>query len=340
MNKIKAAIIGCGAIFPMHAVSIGLVEDAELVAVCDIKEQRAREKAEEFGCRAYTDYKEMIDKEKPDTVHICLPHFLHAPVSCYAMEHGCDVICEKPMALNEEQGKMMLECAKKNSRKLSIIFQNRYNDISVALKNEMETGRPGKVLGARSCINWYRSEPYYSESDWRGRLETEGGGVVVNQAIHTFDLMLWLSGLEPAEIDANISTRAHNIEVEDSAEGIVKFEGGALGSFWYTNYYPYDRPVEVEIKCENAVLKIEDKEAYITYNGEEAKVIKADESKIVSYGNAKEYWGVSHNRQIADFYDFVRSGKQMFVTAEDAFKTHRAMCALLRSGRENKTITL
>ena len=243
MNNLKAVIIGCGAIFPMHAVSVGLTENVELVAVCDIKESLAKEKAEEFNCRAYTDYKEMLEKEKPDTVHICLPHYLHAPVTCYALEHGCDVICEKPMAMDVSEGRMMLECAEKNSKKLSIIFQNRYNDVSVAVKKEMKSGRPGKLICARSCVNWHRTEQYYAESDWRGKLKTEGGGVVVNQAIHTFDLMLWLSGDAPVSVEASTSTRAHEIEVEDSAEGVVRFKNGAMGSFWYTNYYGYDRAV-------------------------------------------------------------------------------------------------
>lgn len=340
MNGYKTAIIGCGAIFPMHAVSVKMIDDAYIACVCDIDETRAKEKAEEYNCIYYTDYKEMIEKEKPDVVHVCLPHYLHAPVSIYAMEHGAHVICEKPMAMSVEEGQAMLECSERTNRKFSIIFQNRYNDISVALKKEIESGKPGKLIGARACVNWYRSEPYYSESGWRGKLATEGGGVVVNQAIHTFDLMLWLAGERAISVDANISTRNHNIEVEDSAEGILRFENGAVGSFWFMNYYAYDMPVEVEIKCENAVLKISGGKAYITYNGQETKLIEPDETKNVSYGNAKGYWGASHNRQISDFYEYIRSGRKMFVTAYDAFETHKAMCALLKSGREKKTVNI
>ena len=340
MNKLKAVIIGCGAIFPMHAVSIQTLDDVQIAAVCDIKEDRAKKRAEEYNCKAYTDYKKMIEIEKPDTVHVCLPHWLHAPVSIYAMEHGADVICEKPMALDEKQASDMLECAKKTNAKLSVIFQNRYNDVSAALKNEMDTGRPGKVLGARACVNWHRTQSYYDDSGWRGKLATEGGGVVVNQAIHTLDLMLYLSGEKAMKIDANISTRAHDIEVEDSAEGVVYFKNGALGSFWFTNYYPYDKQIEVEIKCENAVLQIFESKAYIKYNSGEVRVIEPVEDKNISYGNAKGYWGSSHKRQIADFYEYVKTGRKMYVTSEDAFETHKVMCALLRSGREKQVITI
>lgn len=340
MRKLKAVIIGCGAIFPMHAVSILQTEGVCLAAVCDVKSERAKEKAEEFSCKAYFDYKEMIDIEKPDSVHICLPHYLHAPVSIYALEHGANVICEKPMAMDEEQAAAMLECAKRTNKKLSIIFQNRYNDISVALKEELNTRKTGAVLGARACVNWHRNESYYKDSDWRGALATEGGGVVVNQAIHTLDLMVWLSGQKAVKVDANIATRAHDIEVEDSAEGAVYFKNGALGSFWFINYYPYNKFIEVEIKCENAVLKIENEKAYITYDGEDTKVITPKEENVEYGKKVKGYWGSSHSRQIEDFYNSIKTGKEMFVTAQDAFETHKIMCALLRSGRENKTIDI
>lgn len=340
MRKYRAAIVGCGAIFPMHAVSVGLIEDAVLECVCDIDEEKAKAKAEEYGCKYYTDYKEMIQTEKPDVVHVCLPHYLHAPVSIFAMENGADVICEKPMAMNVEEAEEMLACSKRTNKKLGIIFQNRYNDVSKAVKAEIDSGKLGELVGVRSCVNWHRDDKYYSESSWRGKLATEGGGVVVNQAIHTFDLMLWLAGKKVLAVDANVSTRNHDIEVEDSAEGVAYLEGGACASFWYTNYYAWDMPVEIELVFENGRARVSDGKGYITYNGEETKVIVPDTAKNVSYGNAKGYWGSSHSIEIADFYEYVRSGRRMFVCAEDAFETHKAMCALLNSGREKRKIIL
>ncbi|MFW5985863.1 MAG: Gfo/Idh/MocA family protein, partial [Halanaerobiales bacterium] len=127
MAKYKVGIVGCGNIFPMHAVSVSGLDQAELAAVCDIKEERAEEKAEEFDVNYYFNYKEMIDEEDLDVVHICTPHHMHAPITIYACRAGKHVITEKPMAIKLEDAEEMVRTAADNNVTLGVIFQNRFN---------------------------------------------------------------------------------------------------------------------------------------------------------------------------------------------------------------------
>ena len=339
MQKLRSVIIGCGAIFPMHAASIQANEYAQLAAVCDIYEDRAKARAQECNCRYYTDYKMMLEQEKPDSVHICLPHYLHAPVSIYALEHGCHVLCEKPMATTVEDAQRMIDAAQKSGKTLEIIFQNRYNPGSRLIKETVASGKLGKVLGARALVCWNRSQEYYSESGWRGTLEKEGGGVCVNQAIHTLDLMLWFCGKRPVSVKASLDTRAHDIEVEDDASGMITFADGTRANFWFTNNYCSDAPVEVELICENGTAKLVGDKAEISLkSGERLSAQNSDE--VFSYGEMKNYWGVSHVKQINNYYSHLMKEKDLFVDYKDAFETHKIMCAVLASGREDKVITL
>lgn len=135
MKTLKVAIIGCGNIFPMHAQSIKVVENARLIAVCDIKENRAKRKAKQYNCSYYTDYKKMLEEEDVDVVHICLPHFLHAQVAIYAAKLGINIFTEKPMAIKLADAESMIKTAKDSKVTLGVIFQNRYNPGSQFIKN-------------------------------------------------------------------------------------------------------------------------------------------------------------------------------------------------------------
>lgn len=123
VRKLKTVIAGCGKIFPMHAVPVSRDPHAMLTAVCDVKPERAGAAAERFGCRAYTDFEVMLEQEKPDVVHICTPHYLHAPLACLAMEQGCHVLTEKPMAIALADARRMLDTAAATGRTLGVIFQ-------------------------------------------------------------------------------------------------------------------------------------------------------------------------------------------------------------------------
>ena len=340
MTKLKVAIIGCGNIFPMHAQSILSRNDAELVAVCDVKKERADEKARIYDCAAYTDYMNMFDKETIDVIHICLPHHLHAPVTIEAASRKIHILTEKPMSIHYEDAVEMVETAKENQVTLGVIFQNRYNPGSQLIKMMLDSGELGAIKSGKLSVTWDRSDEYYQRSDWKGTWEKEGGGVVIDQAIHTLDLMRWFVNDEIKYVDASISNRAHEIiEVEDAAEGVIAYKNGVITAFHAINYYTYDAPVEIELHCENGLVKmVADRATIRLHDGRE---FIADNNPLETFhyeNGVKGYWGVSHVKQINNFYESLVNGTPLDITGEEALKTQKMICAIYESGKKKERV--
>jgi UDP-N-acetyl-2-amino-2-deoxyglucuronate dehydrogenase len=342
MKIFKVAIIGCGNIFPMHAESIKGLENTKIVAVCDVKKVRAMDKAKQYDCNYYTDYKEMLSIEEIDVVHICLPHYLHAEVSIYASNQGKHVLTEKPMSIKLSDAQEMIKSAKDNNVTLGVIFQNRYNPGSRLVKSTLESGELGKILAGKLQVTWNRSDEYYSHSDWKGTWDMEGGGVIIDQAIHTMDLMRWFVDSDIEYIDANISNRAHEIiEVEDSAEGVIKYKNGVVTAFHAINYYTYDSPVEIELHCEKGIASMVGDRAHVKLKDGREFIADTNTSETFSYGDGvKGYWGVSHTKQIKNYYSSISAGLQPDINGEEAIKTQKMICGIYESGTKRVKIEL
>ena len=245
----RAAIIGCGTIFQVHLPIIVANPEIELCAVCDnnpaVQEKLpAAAKAVPF----YTDYEELLEKEHPDVVHLCLPHYLHVPVSEYFASHGVNVFCEKPVGLNTAQAKEFVEFEAAHPEvKIGICLQNRLNRTTVELKKIIDGGEYGKVIGCRGFVPWFRGKAYYDEQPWRGQLETAGGGCMINQSVHTLDLLYYLCG----DIDAihgSVNQLAdYGIEVEDTVAARLHFANGANGVFFATNCDYTNESVQIRL---------------------------------------------------------------------------------------------
>lgn len=341
MKKLRAGIVGCGNISPMHYLSVSGLECAEVAAVCDIKEDRAKSKSKELGCPCYTDYKEMIDKADLDVVHVCTPHYLHAPIAIYAANAKKNILTEKPMSIKLSDAEAMIKAAKDNGVTLGVIFQNRYNAGSILIKDTLQSGALGRILSGKAVVTWNRSDDYYGKSDWKGTWDKEGGGVIIDQAIHTLDLMRWFVGSEIEYVDANIGNRAHDkIEVEDTAEGVIKYKNGVVTGFFTINYYTYDAPVEIELHCEKGIVKMVADRAHIKFNDGREFIADNNPNETFNYGNgAKGYWGVNHVKQIRNYYQCLLDGKKPDITGEDAIKTQKMICAIYESGKTHKRVT-
>ena len=330
---LRVGIIGCGCIFTMHATSCDHLENATLVGVCDIKKDRADAAAEKYNVKAYYDYKELIDKEKPDIVHVCVPHYLHPIISRYALEHGVNVLCEKPMSIKYEDGVENVRIAKEKGLKYGIIFQCRYNNTSKLVKENLDNGKLGKIISARVVLTWCKPDSYYSLSDWKGTWDKEGGGVIIDQAIHSIDLANWFINDEPVEVQAHLSNRGHSImEVDDTGEGFIRYKNGATLSFWAMNNYGCDEPIEIRLFCENGKVVMSYDEAQITFNDGEVLTTNTQNDGIY-YEGGKDYWGFQHIRQIADFYEAVESNRQPQISGEEALKIQKLICEIYEKGR-------
>ena len=335
MPKLRAAVVGCGNVFPMHAIPVNDMDGVELVAICDNKEDVLKWRMNEFpGVKGYTNFNEMLEKENLDVLHICTPHFLHAPQAIAALEKELHVLTEKPMATSSEDGRAMIAAAEKANKILGVIFQNRYNPASVLTKKRLTDGKLGTIKGARCSVTWDRSDEYYSRSDWKGTIEKEGGGVVIDQAIHTLDLCRWLIDSPIVNVNAQVSNRNHHaIEVEDSAEGVINFENGVALAFFCINYHSYDAPIEIELQCENGMVKITGDEVLIKYIDGSSETAAPDPRKTFDYGSVKSYWGVSHVTQIENFYDCILNGGRPDIDGHSALETQDMVSAIYASGR-------
>ena len=306
MAELRSAIVGCGGIAQVHARALSEMPEAELIAFADVIPERAETMAGKYGGRAYSSLDELLGHEKIDVLHICTPHYLHTPMAQAAAERGINVFTEKPPVTDRQQWTEFKQLGDKV--RVGICFQNRYNGSTRALKDLLSTGEPGKVLGSRGFVTWRRDAPYYTESGWRGALSTEGGGALINQAIHTLDLMAYFLG--PGQVlGASLSNRHLKgiIEVEDTLEAALDF-GDARGLFYAATAYSLDAPIIFELACENATLRLEGER--FTRIWRDGRMEQEDYTAPDPTGPGKSYWGSSHRRCIEDFYRCVVSGER------------------------------
>ena len=332
-RKLRVGVIGCGRISVMHFVSIGSISEVELVACCDIKKDRADSAAQEYGIKAYTSYEEMLDTEHLDAVHLCLPHYLHSKVALAAFERGVHVLTEKPMDIDYESAYNAVIRAKELGVTFGVIFQCRYNNSAQLVKDAVASGRLGKVISARSTLTWTRSDEYYSESDWKGTWDKEGGGVVIDQAIHSIDLVRWVIDSEVESVSCSMSNRGHRIvDVEDSAEGLVTFKNGVRYGFYCMNNYGCDEPIEIRLFCEKGKVVFGYDDAVITYLDGTVETAHQDENKL-TYKGGKDYWGIHHVKQIRQFYNALLGREELEISGEEALKTHKLITDIYKIGK-------
>lgn len=327
-------IIGCGAIFKNHIDVVLTNNQVKLVAICDINEDKTHHYSKEFNCTGYTDYKELIQDNEVDVIHICTPHYLHHEMILAALNSNKHVICEKPVVMNSGQVNSVKDALKTSKSKLCIIFQNRYNITSQTIMDYIKINKLGEVKGIKGFVTWHRDAEYYERSGWRGFYKTEGGGVMINQAIHTLDLIQWFGG-ELEWLKGSIDTRILNdvIEVEDTAEVTMKFINGATGIFYATTGYVQDSPVEIEVMFEEGALRIFQGRLYLIKNGDMVEIKKDQQKK-----GPKSYWGNSHGVQINGFYDQIIMDGKDFINIHEGSKAVKIIEAIRQSSQQNKKI--
>jgi UDP-N-acetyl-2-amino-2-deoxyglucuronate dehydrogenase len=228
MNKIRAAVIGLG-IGRVHAEAYHALDEAELVAVCDLDDSRLRPVAERYECRAYNKVDDLLADAEVDLVSVATPHPSHADLAIRAMRAGKHVIVEKPMAVSVAQADEMIAVSQETGRMLAPVFQFRFLPPVLNMKRAIDDGKIGTPILGSCHVQTYRDKAYYDQDKWRGHWDTEGGGVLINQAIHGLDMLVWLMG-EPVEVIGRWANLTHPyIEVEDNAAVIIRFRGDALG---------------------------------------------------------------------------------------------------------------
>ena len=302
---VRIGVIGCGDVSVVHFEAIRDIEGLELVGVADTDPQALARAVEATGVPGFASTQELIDGVGPDAVHVTTPHDAHIDPSLTALAAGVHVLQEKPLAHTLEEGRRLVDAvaaAPADGPKVGICFQNRYNLASQRLHEMLGSGELGAVRGAWASVVWTRSADYYRAKPWRGTWANSGGGLLINQAIHTLDLVQWLlGGVE--RTDGHVATRKYGdvIEVEDTAELLLHHGGGITTSFYATLTAPRHRPVEIELDCENAYVSLRGgTDGGLTIRWADGRVDTVGERSVTSGG--RSYWGVSHERLIRDFY--------------------------------------
>lgn len=321
----KVGIIGCGTILSVHLDAINDIDWIQIKTVCDIEEDLASKVANTLDCSWTTEYMDLLEDNEIEVVHILTPHYLHVPMAIEALNHGKHVVLEKPVGIDSKHLKELLKVAQATGLTVGVTLQNRFNPTTLKMKEIIESNRLGKFIGSKGILTWCREAEYYDNSKWRGRLETEGGGLLINQAIHTLDLMEYIGG-EIASVSGTVMNLNHpNNDVEDTASLMFKYKSGATGVFMGSNNHKDNSTVELEFIFDKGSLKLEGRDLKLIMNSE-TEVIASDTPK----GGQKSYWGTSHKLIINNIYESISNNTQPFVTLEDGIRATELVLSCYR----------
>ncbi len=337
MKKLRIGVMGCGRIYQVYREAFEkLAGEMELVLAVDKELPRAEAAAKGHeNCLASdtVDLKEiqwLLRQQKVDLVHILLPHFLHGRYAKAAMEGGVNVLTEKPITISLSEADELIGVQKQTGTQLGVIFQNRYIAGVRKVRELIGSGAMGRVKGAYSNLNWYRPESYY-QCDWKGSWEKEGGGVVIDQAIHSIDLVRYMTGLEAVRLMGHTSRRVlTNIQVEDEADAAIWLENGAVYSFYACNYFTTNSPIRVSVSCEKATATLTHEQMEIAWADGRREVILPEAE---GSGTGESYWGACHLAQIRECYRALAQGQVMPWEPEDAKKTLAIVQGIYESAR-------
>lgn len=252
---VNYAIIGCGHIAKKHASAISNSANSKLVAVCDTVPERMEYYKEEYNVDTYTDYDKLLLDKNVDVINICTPSGLHASLAVKAANAKKHIVVEKPIALTLEDSKQIIDVCKENNVKLAVVHPNRFRPVMIEMKKILKDNLLGKISHANATVRWNRNQEYYDQAAWRGTKEFDGG-VLMNQAIHNLDLLLWFMG-EVDELFSMEATRLRNIESEDVSTGVIRFKSGALGIVEAaTTIYPKNLEESISIFGEKGTVII------------------------------------------------------------------------------------
>ena len=333
------AIIGCGFISKKHATAIQEIEGAKLVAVCDRVPHLMEEYINDFGAIAFEDAETMLKNTDIDVVNICTPSGSHAALAELVASYGKHIIVEKPIAMTIEQTQNIIKAAEKNRVKLTVVHPNRFRPVAMQLKKILDEGLLGKISHALCIVNWNRGQAYYDQAPWRGTKEFDGG-VLMNQAIHNLDLLLWYLGM-PEEIFSMEATRLRSIEAEDVSTGIIKFESGVLATVQAsTTVYPRNFEESITIFGEKGTVKIGGTNAlyfeHLEIDGIEESTLNDWKEDIKA-----DPWGVpGHQRILKDMMQAINEDRAPAVTGEDGKNALTLVQAFYHSAEAKKLLTL
>jgi len=340
-------IIGCGMIAKFHARAIADLADAKLVACYNRTAPKAEALAAEFGGDVYTDLEQMLARDDLQVVTICSPSGAHCEPCVAAARAGKHVIVEKPLDVTMERCQAMIDACDQAGVKLATIFPSRFHRASQLMKQAIDQGRFGKLALGDAYVKWFRTQEYYDSGAWRGTWQLDGGGALMNQAIHSVDLLLWLMG-PVVEVMAHTATLAHErIEVEDVATASLRFANGALGTIEATTAgYPGSlKKIELTGSRGTAILEEEDiiKWEFAEQSQADAELRQEMLGRTKTGGGAGDPAAIGHHAHAALFRDFLEAIAQdrpPIIDGREGMRSVELILAIYESAKSGAKVVL
>jgi UDP-N-acetyl-2-amino-2-deoxyglucuronate dehydrogenase len=353
MPKYRIGIIGVGAIAGMHAKAIRDIDGAKVVAASCRTEDKGRKFCQEYGGEWYGSYEALLDEAKPDVVTICTPSGAHLEPTLAALERGVHVLCEKPIEINLDRARQMVDAEAKSSATLGGIFPQRFNPVVMAAHEAAAAGRLGSLGVASAYVPWWRDDAYYAPSRWQGTKELDGGGALINQSIHAIDAMLWLAEAAGAgnvvEAFGYTAQRGHDkslIEVEDAAVASVRFESGALGVILGATAMWPGGAMRFHLGGRDGTIEIHEQELVTWRFRDEQPNDAATRDRFAGkkgVGGGADPMAIdysNHTRNIADFLTAIDEGRPSAVSGAEAWKSLAVIRAIYESAESGKPVTV
>lgn len=339
---LKFALVGCGRIAKRHSELLGLnqIENATLVAVCDIIEEKAKALGEQFNIPYYTDMDEMMQKENIDVVSVLSESGYHAKHVINLAKYGKHIVVEKPMALTLDDADEMIRICDANNARLFVVKQNRFNVPVVKLREAMDADRFGKLVLGTIRVRWCRDQNYYDQADWRGKWSMDGG-VLTNQASHHVDLLEYMMG-DVESVFAKSMTALVDIEAEDTAIVTLKFKNGALGIIEATTAVrPKDLEGSISILGETGTVEIGgfavNKMVHWNFTNE----LDGDDEVMEKYSvNPPNVYGFGHQAYYEHVVDSILNNKAHLVDGLVGRKSLELVTAIYESIETGKEVFL
>ncbi|MFF2484022.1 Gfo/Idh/MocA family protein [Paenibacillus sp. NPDC058071] len=330
---IHFAIVGCGHIAYKHAEAIREIDSAQISAVCDTNPATLDKFVELTGARGYLNLEEMLGSEPDvDVVCICTPSGLHARLAVTIARAGKHLIIEKPLALTLEDADRIQEAAKAAGVKAAVVHPNRYRPAILRLKQALERGAFGKLSHVNATVRWNRGQAYYDQAPWRGT-QAMDGGVLMNQAIHSLDLLQWLFG-EVEQIKAMVDTRVRRIEAEDVAVATLRFEDGTLGLVEAaTTVYEKNLEETISVFGEDGYAVIGGVTANWIKHWKSASMSDPDIAALIEEIENDPYGQPGHRHIIEDMIGAIRDDREPAVTVEDGRRAVKLVLDIVNEGQ-------
>lgn len=337
----KYALIGCGRISFNH-IQAAKNNKLEIMAVCDIVPEKMSRSDLPSNTRKYTNYKELLEKEKPDLVAVATESGKHAAIAVDCINAGCNVIIEKPIALSLKDTDCIISSAKEKGVLVCTNHQNRFNKSVQYIRKAIESKRFGRLFYGTAHIRWNRGQDYYLQAPWRGTWEQDGGALM-NQCIHNIDLLRWIMGNEIDEVFAYTDNLNHPfIKSEDLGLALIRFKNGSYGIIeGTTNVYPKNLEETLYIFGENASVKAGGKSVNTIEEWRFADALDDPDSiKASCHENPPNVYGYGHTPLYADMIESIKIGREPYVTGEDGRRALELVLAIYKSSYEGKPVKL